>query len=292
MPTPSSTARRATSSIRQISTRCASAIARSTDGGFPYLVAEDDGAIAGYAYAGPFRPRPAYRFIVEDSVYVAPQAKGRGIGRALMQRLIGEAQSLGFRQIIAVIGDGRPDSASVRLHEALGFRHSGRLEGSGYKHGRWLDTVFMQLSLNGGTASDPDPASLPERRFRAVLTERPAADRSYASTSLQRLVEHAQHLGELMAALQDEAARGDHGIGALLARQFRVLDDLEERRLAGTAEDGEDSAVGKLVDRIVAPFIGGDHAAVKPENLIQFPTVEGDRYVHPLQSRLVKRDQY
>ena len=137
------------------------------EGSFPYLVAEDGGTIAGYAYAGPFRPRPAYRFILEDSVYVAPHAKGRGIGRALMQRLITDAQSLGFRQIIAVIGDGRPDSASVRLHEALGFHHSGRLEGSGYKHGRWLDTVFMQLALNGGATSDPDPMSLPERRFRA-----------------------------------------------------------------------------------------------------------------------------
>jgi L-amino acid N-acyltransferase YncA len=136
------------------------------EGGFPYFVAEDAGVISGYAYAGPFRPRPAYRFIVEDSVYVAPQAKGRGIGRALMQHLIAAARSLGFRQMIAVIGDGRPDSASVRLHEALGFRHSGRLVGSGYKHGRWLDTVFMQLSLNGGTATQPDPASLPERRFR------------------------------------------------------------------------------------------------------------------------------
>jgi L-amino acid N-acyltransferase YncA len=137
-----------------------------TEGGFPYFVAEGAGVIAGYAYAGPFRPRPAYRFVVEDSVYVAPQAKGRGIGRALMQHLIAETQSLGFRQMIAVIGDGRPDSASVRLHEALGFRHSGRLEGSGYKHGRWLDTVFMQLSLNGGTATGPDAASLPEQRFR------------------------------------------------------------------------------------------------------------------------------
>ena len=167
MPTPSSTARPATSSSRRRSTRCSGATARSCEGSFPYLVAEDGGAIAGYAYAGPFRPRPAYRFILEDSVYVAPHAKGRGIGRALMQRLIAEAQSLGFRQIIAVIGDGRPDSASVRLHEALGFRHSGRLEGSGYKHGRWLDTVFMQLALNGGATSEPDPASLPERRFRA-----------------------------------------------------------------------------------------------------------------------------
>lgn len=137
------------------------------NGGFPYLVAELDGAVAGYAYAGPFRPRPAYRFIVENSVYVAPQAKGRGIGRALMQRLVAESERLGFRQIVAVIGDGRPDSPSVRLHEALGFSHSGRLEGSGFKHGRWLDTVFMQLAINGGRSTLPDPESLPEKRFRA-----------------------------------------------------------------------------------------------------------------------------
>jgi len=135
-------------------------------GGFPYFVAELDGAVVGYAYAGPFRPRPAYRFVVENSVYLAPSAKGRGIGRALMQHLIDEAARLGFRQVIAVIGDGRPDSPSVRLHEALGFRHSGRLEGSGFKHGRWLDTVFMQLSMNGGRSSMPDPESLPERQFR------------------------------------------------------------------------------------------------------------------------------
>ena len=139
------------------------------EGGYPYIVAEVDGAVAGYAYAGPFRPRPAYRFIVEDSVYVAPSAKGRGVGRALMQRLIEGTRRLGFRQIIAVIGDGRADSASVRLHEALGFRHSGRLEGSGYKHGRWLDTAFMQLSLNGGADLPPDPDSLPERRFRGKI---------------------------------------------------------------------------------------------------------------------------
>ncbi|TGQ74690.1 MAG: N-acetyltransferase [Mesorhizobium sp.] len=135
-------------------------------GGFPYLVAEKDGAVLGYAYAGPFRPRPAYRFIVEDSVYVAPEAKGQGVGLKLMQRLITAAEAAGFRQVIAVIGDGRPDSASVRLHERLGFRHSGRLEGSGYKHGRWLDTVFMQISLNGGASVAPDPESLPERKFR------------------------------------------------------------------------------------------------------------------------------
>lgn len=84
----------------------------------------------------------------------------------LLEHLIGASRTLGFRQMIAVIGDGKSDSASVRLHERLGFRHTGRLEGSGYKHGRWLDTVFMQLELNGGTAGAPDPESLPERRFR------------------------------------------------------------------------------------------------------------------------------
>jgi phosphinothricin acetyltransferase len=135
-------------------------------GGYPYLVAERDGAVLGYAYAGPFRPRPAYRFIVEDSVYVAPDAKGRGVGLALMKALIEAVEALGFRQIVAVIGDGGPDSASVRLHEKLGFVHSGRLEGSGYKHGRWLDTTFMQLALNGGTTAPPDPSSWPERAFR------------------------------------------------------------------------------------------------------------------------------
>jgi phosphinothricin acetyltransferase len=134
--------------------------------GFPYIVAEDDGGVLGYAYAGAFRPRPAYRFVVEDSIYVSPEAKGRGVGRLLLDALIEEVRRLGFRQIIAVIGDGTPDSASVRLHEKLGFRHSGRLEGTGYKHGRWLDTVFMQLALNGGADRPPDPQSFPERRYR------------------------------------------------------------------------------------------------------------------------------
>ncbi|MHB2267542.1 N-acetyltransferase family protein [Aliihoeflea sp. PC F10.4] len=136
------------------------------EGGFPYLVAEADGVVAGYAYAGAFRPRPAYRFIVEDSVYVAPSAKGKGVGRALMEGLIEEATRLGFRQIIAVIGDGHPGSASVKLHAKLGFADAGKLTGTGYKHGRWLDTAFMQLALNEGAGAAPDPASLPERRFR------------------------------------------------------------------------------------------------------------------------------
>jgi len=137
------------------------------DGGYPFIVAEeDDGRIAGYAYAGPFRPRPAYRFIVEDSVYIAPDRQGHGYGRRLLAELVGLCEKAGFRQILAVIGDGSPASPSVRLHAALGFRHSGTLEGSGFKHGRWLDTVIMQLSMNGGTSTPPDPDSLPEQIFR------------------------------------------------------------------------------------------------------------------------------
>lgn len=135
-------------------------------GGYPYLVAETGVDVVGYAYAGPFRPRPAYRFVVEDSIYLAPGVQGRGIGRKLLAGLIERATAAGFRQMIAVIGDGRSDSASVRLHEKMGFRHCGRLEGSGYKHGRWLDTVFMQLAMNGGNSLPPDPNSQPERRFR------------------------------------------------------------------------------------------------------------------------------
>jgi len=139
-------------------------------GGFPYIVARDAGAsLLGYAYAGAFRPRPAYRFIVEDSIYIAPAAQGRGVGRRLLEELLRRSTALGFRQMIAVIGDGNADSASVKLHERLGFRHSGRLAGTGFKHGRWLDTVFMQIEMNGGTSLPPDPQSLPERRFRGDI---------------------------------------------------------------------------------------------------------------------------
>ncbi len=133
-------------------------------GGYPYIVADRDGAVLGYAYAGPFRPRRAYRFSVEDSIYIAPEAQGRGIGRLLLDRLVADCSDLGFRQLIAVIGDGPTNAVSVRLHQAAGFRHAGTLAGSGYKHGRWLDTVFMQLALNGGASGEPDPDSLPERR--------------------------------------------------------------------------------------------------------------------------------
>lgn len=138
-------------------------------GGFPYVVAEEASRILGYAYAGAFRPRPAYRFVVEDSVYVAPNAKGFGVGTALLKRLIEEATAQGYRQMIAVIGDGRADSASVRLHARLGFAETGKLIGTGFKHGRWLDTAFMQLAMNGGKETPPDPASVPERRYQGQV---------------------------------------------------------------------------------------------------------------------------
>ena len=116
------------------------------DGGFPYLVAQAPGEIAGYAYAGPYRTRPAYRFTVEDSIYIAGEHHRRGIGRALLDALIGQAQTCGFRQMIAVIGDS-DQAASIGLHTALGFRMAGAFEGIGFKFDRWLDTVLMQRAL-------------------------------------------------------------------------------------------------------------------------------------------------
>jgi L-amino acid N-acyltransferase YncA len=126
------------------------------DGGFPYLVAEIDGALAGYAYAGPYRTRPAYRFTVEDSIYIDPAAQRRGVGRALLDRLMEEATRRGFRQMIAVIGDSR-QTPSIELHRAAGFRMVGNFENVGYKFERWLDSVLMQRALGDGATTKPKP---------------------------------------------------------------------------------------------------------------------------------------
>lgn len=123
-------------------------------GGYPYLVAELDGEVTGYAYAGPYRARPAYRWSVEDSVYVAPRSQRHGIGRALLERLIAEAEAGGFRQMIAVIGD-TANTSSVELHRAAGFRLVGTFENVGFKFGRWLDTVLMQRPLGRGATAGP-----------------------------------------------------------------------------------------------------------------------------------------
>lgn len=125
------------------------------DEGFPYVVAEDDtGVLLGYAYASAYRTRPAYRWTVEDSIYLSPGSRGRGIGRMLLNSLIEWCTQKGFRQMVAVIGGAHP--ASVQLHIALGFTHCGTIRASGYKHGRWLDTAIMQLELGDGRSRDPD----------------------------------------------------------------------------------------------------------------------------------------
>lgn len=127
--------------------------------GYPYLVAERDGTILGYAYAGAYRTRPAYRATVEDSIYVALGSQGQGVGRALLNALIAACEAQDFRQMIAVIGDSA-SAASISLHRSCGFAHAGVLQGVGYKHGRWLDSVLMQRSLGDGDATPPTtPAS-------------------------------------------------------------------------------------------------------------------------------------
>jgi phosphinothricin acetyltransferase len=122
--------------------------------GYPYLVAELNDVVSGYAYAGPYRDRRAYDWCVEDSVYVAPEFHRRGIGRHLLLRLITEAQTRGFRQMIGIIGDSA-NTASIALHAAAGFRLIGAFQSIGFKHGKWLDTVLMQRPLGGGDSAPP-----------------------------------------------------------------------------------------------------------------------------------------
>jgi phosphinothricin acetyltransferase len=125
------------------------------DGGFPCLAADVDGRIAGYAYAGFYRTRPAYRFTLEDSIYIAPDLQARGVGRALLDRLISESAARGFRQMIAVIGDSTRQQASIRLHAAAGFTLIGTFPDVGYKFGAWLDSVYMQRALGDEPTAPP-----------------------------------------------------------------------------------------------------------------------------------------
>ena len=130
--------------------RCQAVIAA----GLPYLVAELDNRLAGYAYASPFRPRPAYAATVENSVYVAEWSQRHGVGRALLTALIQACEAAGKRQMIAVIGDSG-NTASIALHQAMGFQHIGTLKDVGFKHGRWLDVVMMQRPLGSGATTVP-----------------------------------------------------------------------------------------------------------------------------------------
>ena len=122
-------------------------LAEITRRGLPFLVAEVDGQVIGYAHASPWRPKPAYRYTVEDTIYLAPGWTGKGVGRALLGPLLAGCARAGARQVIAVIAD-TGDETSALLHRACGFTDAGRLKGVGHKHGRWVDTVLMQHDLS------------------------------------------------------------------------------------------------------------------------------------------------
>jgi phosphinothricin acetyltransferase len=121
---------------------------------WPFLVAEHDEEVVGYAYATQFRDRPAYAYACENSIYVRADQTGHGIGRRLLAELVTRAEAAGFRQMVAVIGGAEP--ASIALHAALGFTEVGRLTAVGWKHGRWLESVYMQLALGEGATTTPD----------------------------------------------------------------------------------------------------------------------------------------
>jgi L-amino acid N-acyltransferase YncA len=127
--------------------------------GLPYLVAESDGLVTGFAYAAPFRTRAAYRHTVEDSVYIAPDRQGQGIGKALLAAVIAACEPLGLRQMVAVIG-GSDNAGSIGLHRACGFNDIGVMRAVGFKAGRWVDVVMMQRALNDGAATQPPPGGL------------------------------------------------------------------------------------------------------------------------------------
>jgi phosphinothricin acetyltransferase len=121
--------------------------------GWPFLVSEETGQVVGYAYATQFRDRAAYAWTCENSIYVHPGSQGRGLGKALLRELCRSAEEFGFRQMVAVIGGAEP--ASIALHAACGFQEAGRLRAAGWKHGRWLDNVYMQLALGKGSSEPP-----------------------------------------------------------------------------------------------------------------------------------------
>lgn len=122
--------------------------------GLPWLVAEREGQVLGYAYANFFRPRRAYRFCLEDSIYLHEAARGQGVGKLLLVELMAQCEARGARQMLAVIGDSA-NAGSIGVHRACGFEHTGLFKASGWKFGRWLDVVLMQRELGEGGATAP-----------------------------------------------------------------------------------------------------------------------------------------
>ncbi|VVD60063.1 L-methionine sulfoximine/L-methionine sulfone acetyltransferase [Pandoraea cepalis] len=142
---------------------------KGLDAGLPYLVAERDGKVLGYAYATHYRPRSAYRFTLEDSVYIAADSTGQGVGRALLLALIARCEGGPWRQLVANVGDSG-NAASLALHKACGFTQTGVLKSVGFKFGRWIDTVLMQRPLNAGDATLPasvEPGQPPRQNGEA-----------------------------------------------------------------------------------------------------------------------------
>jgi phosphinothricin acetyltransferase len=127
--------------------------------GLPWLVAEDEAGVRGFAYASPFRLRAAYRYTVEDSIYLAPEAVSRGIGGMLLAELIARCEAMGLRQMVAVIGDSA-NAASIGVHRACGFQHRGTTPALGFKHGRFVDVVWMQRALGEGARTVPEVGGL------------------------------------------------------------------------------------------------------------------------------------
>ncbi|MBK6557901.1 MAG: N-acetyltransferase [Comamonadaceae bacterium] len=137
-------------SVQDMRARRAEVLAR----GLPWLIAESDNQVSGFAYCNWFKPRPAYRFSAEDSIYLAPHANGQGLGRALLAELATQAERAGVRKLIAVIGDSG-NTGSIGVHRALGFQHVGVLASCGWKFDRWLDVVLMERSLGLGDTTSP-----------------------------------------------------------------------------------------------------------------------------------------
>ena len=224
---------------------------------FPISSAEIDGRLAGYAYAGAV-PHAAGLPLHASRIRSTSRRTmhRRGIGRALLMRLIAECERA--RLPADDRGDRRfsaPGRARSRCTSRAASSMVGTFENVGFKFGRWLDTR-ADAARARATARRP-------RRLRSA-------------TSRQRLVEHAQHAVEFVAAAQDQAGRRDHAVGALLARQLRIFLDAVDRHFGGAAEHRKHRAVFQKVDRVIAPLAGGDHAAIEIENAVEFAAVEGD----------------
>jgi|SRR5579863_2642096 len=232
--------------------------------GLPYLVVEVDGVVAGFAYAGRYRPRPAYRFTVEDSVYLHPDFLGRGLGQMLLARLVELCEAMGKRQMIAVIGDSG-NTASIRLHAKLGFRPTGVLEGVGRKFGRWIDTVIMQRTLHAD-------ARLSE--IRSVMEQRESR-----KATLQQIAESIRRSGNYrwVGLYEVDANAGEvrnlvfSGPGAPAHPVFPIHQGLtgkairERRTVNGgdvTADPAYLTAFGTTRSEIIVPILDGARSTI------------------------------